>query len=301
MLEVHERGDGAVDVEWKMPAAGVPGAAPSPVLPARCHDASPRTTTTDAVGVTTRWTAACGDGTLVGEEVGVAGLGPAGAVVRVVLADGSVAQRLVVASSPTFAVPPAERAIDVAASYVRLGVAHILGGPDHLLFVFGLVLLAGTFRRIAATVTAFTLGHSVTLVAATLGLVALPQAPIECAIAASVFLLAVELARDPATPSAMRRRPWIMAASFGLLHGLGFAAALTGAGLPRTDVPLALLAFNVGIELGQIAFVAAVLAMRAAGAPLWRRLPAWGVRVPLYAMGSLAAFWWIERTAAIFF
>ena len=148
--------------------------------------------------------------------------------------------------------------------------------------------------------TAFTLGHSITLVAAALGLVALPQAPIEAAIAASVFLLAVELARDPAMPSAMRRRPWLMAASFGLLHGLGFAAALTDAGLPRTDVPIALFAFNVGIELGQVAFVAAVLAARAVGEPLWRRLPAWGFRAPLYAMGSLAAFWWIERTAALF-
>jgi hypothetical protein len=130
--------------------------------------------------------------------------------------------------------------------------------------------------------------------------VAPPQAPVEMAIAASVFVLAVELARDPARPSAMRRRPWLMAATFGLLHGLGFAAALANAGLPSDDVPLALFAFNCGIELGQLAFVAVVLAVRAAAAPAWRRLPAWGHRIPLYAMGSLAAFWWIERTAALF-
>jgi hydrogenase/urease accessory protein HupE len=300
LLELRERGAGSVGVEWKVPRAEVPGTAATPLLPARCRGASNPTTTMDAVGITTRWTVECGAGTLVGEEVGVTAPGPAGAVVRVVFADGRVVQQLVLPAAPRFTIPPAARVWDVVGAYVRLGIEHILGGPDHLLFVFGLILLAGTFRRIAATVTAFTLGHSITLVAAVLGVVALPQAPIEAAIAASVFFLAVELARDPAAPTVMRRRPWLMAASFGLLHGLGFAAALTDAGLPRTDVPLALLAFNAGIELGQVAFVAAVLAARAVGAPLWRRLPPWSVRAPLYAMGSLAAFWWIERTATLF-
>ncbi len=177
---------------------------------------------------------------------------------------------------------------------------HIVPGPDHLLFVFGLVLLAGRFRKVAATVTAFTVGHSLTLAAAVLGLVALPQAPIEMAIAASVLLLAIELAGDPATPSLIRRWSWAMAGVFGLLHGLGFAAALTGAGLPSTEVPAALVGFNAGIEAGQVVFVALVLAGRRLGEPVWQRLPAWGNRVPVYAMGSVAAFWWIERTAALF-
>jgi hydrogenase/urease accessory protein HupE len=300
LLELREGDAGSFDVVWKVPVAQVPGTAATPLLPAGCRDTSARTTVGDAVGVVTRWTVACGARGLVGEDVGVATPGPAGAVVRVVFADGRVAQQLVLSDRPRFTIPSATRARDVAGAYVRLGVAHILGGPDHLLFVFGLILLATTFRRVAATVTAFTVGHSVTLVAAALGLVAVPQAPIEAAIAGSVFLLAIELARDPASPSRMRRRPWLMAAAFGLLHGLGFAAALTDAGLPRTDVPLALFAFNVGIELGQVAFVASVLVVRAAGAPLWRRVPGWGLRVPLYAMGSLAAFWWIERTAALF-
>jgi hydrogenase/urease accessory protein HupE len=296
LLALVEHEGGAVDVEWKVPIARVPGTAPAPVLPPRCRDATPHESVSDGVGVRTSWRVECGEGSLVGERVGVHDPGPAGAVVRVVLRDGRVAQRLVLPPDVMFTIPAAERPWDLMRAYARLGIEHILTGPDHLLFVFGLVLLAGSFRRIAATVTAFTLGHSLTLALAVLGVVALPQAPIEMAIAASVFLLAVELARDPATPSFVRRQPWIMAALFGLLHGLGFAAALTDAGLPSTDVPLALFAFNVGIEAGQIGFVASVLALRALVAPVLRRLPAWSDRVPVYAMGSLAAYWWIERT-----
>jgi hydrogenase/urease accessory protein HupE len=299
MLELRERGAGSFDVEWKVPAAGVPGDAATPVLPGRCRDATPRTTARDALGVRVRWTVECGSAPLVGERIAVEAVGRSGAVVRVVLADGRVAQRLVLPDDPVFVVPAVAGAWTVVRGYLQLGIEHILSGPDHLLFVFGLVLLAGTFRRVAATVTAFTLGHSLTLTLAAL-VVAPPQAPVEMAIAASVFVLAVELARDPRHPSAMRRRPWLMATTFGLLHGLGFASALADAGLPPDDVPLALFAFNAGIELGQIAFVALVLAARAAFEPAWRRLPAWGHRVPLYAMGSLAAFWWIERTAALF-
>src|SRR5258705_13098092 len=128
----------------------------------------------------------------------------------------------------------------------------------------------------------------------------MPQAPMDVAIDASVFVHAVELARAPEPPSLMRRRPWAMAAVFGLLHGLGFAAALTDAGLARADVPIALFAFNLGIEAAQIAFVATVLGLRALCGTAIARLPAWGRHVPVYAMGSLAAFWWLERTVALF-
>jgi hydrogenase/urease accessory protein HupE len=140
----------------------------------------------------------------------------------------------------------------------------------------------------------------VTLSLAALGLVKLPTAPIEMLIAASVLALAAELAREPDRPTRMRRFPWAMAGTFGLLHGLGFAAALAGAGLPPGEIPLALFAFNVGIELGQLAVVLVVLA---AGRLLRRvplRLPSWARHVPVYAMGTLAAFWWFERTAALF-
>jgi hypothetical protein len=149
-------------------------------------------------------------------------------------------------------------------------------------------------------VTAFTVGHSITLTLAALGVVDLPSRAIEVGIAASVLALAVELARRPAVPTLMRRWPWVMAAAFGLLHGLGFAAALRDAGLPAGAIPLALFAFNLGIEIGQLAFVLVVLALRHAAGRLLGEMPAWARRAPLYVMGSLAASWWLERTIALF-
>ena len=302
LLEVRELGAGRVRVRWKVPILGVPGARVVPELPGDCRDLGPRKTASDASAVEIDWTAECGGEGLVGARIGVTGLAPSSppAVVRVVLADGRVAQGLVTADAPTLVVPARSHPLDVAWGYARLGVEHILSGPDHLLFVFGLVLLTTTTWQLLGTVTAFTLGHSVTLTAAVLGLVAVPVRPIEAAIAASVFLLAVEVARDPGSPSAIRRRPWVMAALFGLLHGFGFAAALTQAGLPQDEVPLALLAFNVGIEVGQAFFVVVVVALRALAGPIVARAPRWVTRVPVYAMGSLAAFWWMERTAALF-
>jgi hydrogenase/urease accessory protein HupE len=196
-------------------------------------------------------------------------------------------------------IPARPRVFDVARDYVRLGVAHILTGPDHLLFVFGLVLLAGTTRRIVATVTAFTLGHSITLSLAALGLVVVPSRPIEVAIAATVLALAVELARPRAATSLVHRRPWLMAAAFGLLHGLGFAAALREAGLPEGEVPLALFSFNVGIELGQIAFVLAVLVLRRAIRGVAPNVPGWLRQLPVYGMGTLAGYWWLDRVLAL--
>jgi hydrogenase/urease accessory protein HupE len=179
-----------------------------------------------------------------------------------------------------------------------MGIGHLLTGWDHLAFVLGLVLLVGDWRRLLGTVTSFTLGHSLTLSLAALGFVRLPAGPIEAAIALSILILAVELAhRD--RPSLLGRRPWLMAASFGLLHGLGFAGALAQVGLPVREIPLALLSFNVGIELGQIAFILAVLGLSFALSPLLRRLPAWTTAVPTYCIGSLAAFWLFQRLAAL--
>ncbi len=301
LLEIHELGSGAAEVTWKLPRTHPLGAGAVPRLPEGCRAVTPAATAGDGTGVTSRWRVECGSVSLAGERIGVDDLTalPSGAVVRIVFADGRVAEGILAGDRADFVVPAESRPWDVFAAYVCLGVGHILSGPDHLLFVFGLVLLAGATRRLLATVTAFTLGHSVTLTAAALGFVAVPVAPIEVAIAASVFVLAVELARGPGCASAIRRRPWVMAFAFGLLHGLGFAGALAEAGLPRDEIPLALLGFNLGIEAGQVAFVACVLAAGAALWPLARRLPPWGRWVPAYAMGSLAAFWWIERTAAL--
>jgi hydrogenase/urease accessory protein HupE len=184
----------------------------------------------------------------------------------------------------------------LAGAYARLGVEHILTGFDHLLFVLGLLLLVGQGRRLILTITAFTLAHSVTLAAGVLGLVSPPRAAVEAVIALSILLVAVECMKPG--PSLTRRAPWAVAFGFGLLHGFGFAGALEEIGLPPGQVPLALVSFNVGVELGQLAVIAvAFLVVKLAGtrAPSLRKL-----ETPLvYVMGTAAAFWTIERLSGL--
>jgi len=155
-------------------------------------------------------------------------------------------------------------------------------------------------RRVLGTITAFTVGHSITLTLAALGISTVPSAPVELAIALTIHVLALELARGTQRgPTLLGRFPWAMAFAFGLLHGFGFAGALREAGLPAGDVPRALFSFNVGIELGQLAFVLCMVAVGRALQGLRPRLPAWSVRVPAYAIGSVAVFWCCERAATM--
>jgi len=187
----------------------------------------------------------------------------------------------------------------VIEKFLPSGVHHILIGPDHLLFLVGLLLLGGSIRRLLLIVTAFTLAHSITLVAATLGWVHVPGPPVEAMIALSIVFVAAEIVRGlRGTPGLTARAPWVVAFSFGLLHGLGFAGALAEVGLPQKAIPTALFTFNVGVEIGQLIFVAAALAVGA----LLRRAPirrlAWMPYVAPYAIGVIAMFWVIERIGA---
>jgi hydrogenase/urease accessory protein HupE len=186
----------------------------------------------------------------------------------------------------------------VLSAYIGLGIEHILLGVDHLLFVLCLLLLVRGIHNLLATVTAFTLAHSITLAAATLGFIRVPVAPVEATIALSIVFLATELVRGGARRSVARSYPWLVAFTFGLLHGLGFAGALAEVGLPQGEIPLALFAFNVGVELGQLAFVAAVLSLMRFARLVPLRLPAWGPRAVGYMIGPVAAFWMIVRLAA---
>jgi hydrogenase/urease accessory protein HupE len=236
---------------------------------------------------------------LVGATLTVDGLvAPMSVVVRVVFADGSSVDGLLAGADARFDVPAAPSRLAVARDYLRLGLEHIATGPDHLLFVFGLVLLASTLRRLLATVTAFTVGHSLTLALATFGLVRVPARPVELLIALSVLWVAIEVARREGSEHPAGPEPWTMAGGFGLLHGLGFASVLSNAGLGAGALVLGLLAFNVGIEIGQLAFVLFVLALTPAVRRLLPLLPAWTTRVPLYVMGTLAAYWCFDRAAA---
>jgi len=221
-------------------------------------------------------------------------------LVRVELLDGSRSTVLVRPPRPWLELSTSSGALGVLGAYVRHGIEHILFGFDHLLFVLALILIVPRLRVLFATVTAFTLAHSITLALAALGVVHVPGPPVEAAIALSVLLLAAELVRlERGRPSLTSRWPWLVAFSFGLLHGFGFAGALSAVGLPQGDVPLALFAFNVGVELGQLAFIAAVLAVLALARKLVRSpgVERIALRGTSYAIGILAAFWLFERLA----
>lgn len=302
LLALTERAQGRVEVTWKRPLRVADGAARQPVLPAGCAFVESLGASSTDLSVTERWVVDCGAEGLVGRKVAVDGLDATrtDALLRITLSDGRVLQRVLRPDSASLQVPERTPRLEVARDFGAMGFEHILGGADHLLFVFGLVLLVGGRRHLLQTVTAFTVGHSITLSMAALGFVRFPSRPIEVMIAASVFWLAVELARGrDARSSWMRRRPWLMAGSFGLLHGLGFAGALAEAGLPEGEIPLALLSFNLGIEAGQLAFVAVVVAGALAMRRAMPSLPSWALRAPVYAMGSLAAFWCLERIAVL--
>lgn len=301
LFELQEMADGRIEVTWKAPNARVPGLDLQPIVPPECKRVGEVANNTEEDATISHWILDCGDGGLVGRTVGIAGLESTDALLRVALRSGSVDRRVLGAAHPTVTIAGQPTRWDVLRDYARLGSEHIAGGVDHLLFVFGLLLLTGGTRLLLATITAFTLGHSVTLALAALQIVSVPQAPVEVVIAITIYVLAVELARDVAPGATLlRRRPWAMAFCFGLLHGLGFAGALREAGLPANDVPLALLSFNVGIEIGQVTFVAAVLAGTAALRSLLATLPAWAYRVPVYAMGTASSYWILVRAAALF-
>jgi hydrogenase/urease accessory protein HupE len=224
-------------------------------------------------------------------------------LVRLERADGSVQLGRVLPVDPRFVVTASPGAFEVVQTYTVLGIEHILTGFDHLLFVLALVILVKGVRRLIATITAFTVAHSLTLVAATLGWVHVPGPPVEAAIALSIMFVAAEFVHSRQGMNGLTERfPWIVAFTFGLLHGFGFASALSQVGLPQTAIPVALLFFNVGVEIGQLLFIAFVFAVIALARQVLRRFampqPAWTWRVPPYAIGSVAAFWAIQRIVA---
>ena len=303
LLELKTLGDGLAEVAWKTSRLRPRGADIRPVLPAGCPALADPTVDEDQQSVTLRWTIQCPGGQgLVGREVAVLGLEATriDVLVRVALADGRIVSTVLRAGDSEFLIPARPEKGQVLEAYIGLGFEHILSGPDHLLFVLGLILIVLGLRPLVKTVTAFTVGHSITLSIVALGLVRVPSALIEILIAGSVLLLAVELTtRTPERPSLLRRKPWLMALFFGLLHGMGFAGALAEIGLPDDEIPLALFAFNVGIELGQLAFVAVILAAGALLRGPLSHTPDWLRPAPAYAIGSLAVYWILERTAAI--
>ena len=221
-------------------------------------------------------------------------------LVRVERLDGTTLVSRIAPSEPSFVLVNSPGSLAVAGTYFVLGVEHILLGIDHLLFVLALLLVVKGTRRLIATITAFTVAHSVALAAATLGLVNVPSGPVEAVIALSIVFVASEIVHEKRGKEGLTARaPWIVALVFGLLHGFGFAGALHEIGLPGHAIPLALFLFNVGVEAGQLLFVAAVLGLIT---PFLRPLeatPSWATWFPAYAIGAVAMFWTMERVAAL--
>jgi hydrogenase/urease accessory protein HupE len=222
------------------------------------------------------------------------------AVVRAELLDGRSWTAIARPSQPWVELEATRGMSAIARDFVRQGVEHILSGADHLLFVFGLLLIVRRPWMLVKTITAFTIAHSITLAAATLGYVQPPGPPIEAAIAMSILFLGVEVLRAQLGGTSFTiRHPWVVAFAFGLLHGFGFASALSAAGLPPSDVPLALVSFNVGVELGQLAFVALVLLLAGSLRPLKVRWPRPAELLPAYVVGTFGAFWLVQRLTAM--
>ena len=224
-------------------------------------------------------------------------------LVRFEMLDGRKGATIVRPSQPWFESDAAPSKLRVAGAYLRLGIEHIWSGIDHLLFILALMILVKGTRRLIATVTAFTVAHSITLAGATLGFVHVPQKPVEACIALSIVFVACEIVHARQGWQGWTERwPWIVAITFGLLHGFGFAGALNAVGLPQTAIPVALLFFNVGVEIGQLLFIAAILSIMTLGRWLIRRTaipqPAWAWRVAPYSIGGIAAFWMVQRIAA---
>ncbi len=301
-LELRQIGAETYAVLWKVPGRGEDlRLALYPELPAGSENLSaPRSAFYDNA-LTERWTVRRAGG-LSGGTIRIAGLEATvtDALVRIERLDGSVQVARLPPSSPSFTVESAPGAMQVAATYVRLGIEHILLGYDHLLFVLALMLVVAGGWALVKTITAFTVAHSITLGLAVLGVLHVPQPPVEAAIALSIPLLAAEIVRrNGGRPSLTLRAPWAVAFAFGLLHGLGFAGALLDAGLPQRDIPLALLAFNVGVEAGQLLFIGTVVAL-ALLFSRWRLPAAMAVHARpalAYAIGTLSTFWFIDRLA----
>ena len=308
-LELKQTGPETYDVLWKVPGRGEDLRLGLYVeLPAGTTNLSePRASFVNSA-FAERWSVKRVGG-LTGGTIHIAGLAATmtDVLVRLERLDGTTQVIRLTPHQPSFVVEAAPSTLEVARTYLTLGVEHILLGVDHLLFVLALLILVKGWRRLVGTITAFTVAHSFTLAVATLGFVRVPGPPVEAVIALSIAFVACEIVhRRQGRTGLTERWPWIVAFTFGLLHGFGFASALHEAGLPQNAIPLALLLFNVGVELGQLLFIASVMAALTGVAFIGRRLSQLGIdskpayaaseTAAAYAIGSVAAFWLIERT-----
>ncbi len=296
-LELRESAADEFSVLWKVPALGDLRLGLYVRLPETCKPKAEPVKAMTGGAFLERWNVICHDG-LKGQAITIDGLRATvtDVLARIEYRNGTTEIARLRPESPSFVVTGAQSGIEVAWTYFRLGVEHILSGLDHLLFVFALILLIHDRWVLAKTITAFTLAHSITLAGASLGYFSLPQKPVEATIALSIAFVASELIKmKPGERRLSETYPWIMAFTFGLLHGFGFAGALKEIGLPQSDVPLALLTFNLGVEAGQLMFVAAVLVVFRAVTALVKVPLAPARLVVAYLIGTAAMIWLVAR------
>jgi hydrogenase/urease accessory protein HupE len=301
-LELRQTGPETYSFLWKKPSGGEVEIQIAPVIPKECRLATPDRQQLTPGAVIVRGTLTC-QGGLAGKTIAIDGLESTvtDVLVRLHHADGRLESHLLRPDTPSVTLggvtTPAERALN----YVRLGIQHILLGGDHLLFILGLMLIVSDRWMLVKTITAFTLAHSITLAVATLGYARAPLPPLNAAIALSILFLGPEIVRTWRGQTSLTiRHPWVVAFAFGLLHGFGFASGLAAMGLPKAEIPLALLLFNVGVELGQLAFVLFVILLERSFRALEVRWPRLVEHLPGYVVGTLGAFWTIQRTAVLF-
>lgn len=297
-LDVRALANGEISVVWKTPAQATSSVPMLPIMPENCELRSETPWFPEGTGKVLRQQWSCAVESLEGQILGVSGLAAnqSSAVVSVRPRPEVFFQAVLTAEEPAFMVPEQRSGVATALHYLWLGAEHIAIGTDHLFFVAGLLLLVGWGTRLVYTVTAFTLGHSITLAMVSLGVVTNPEALIEWLIAVSIWVLAFELSNSEKR-SRLWERPWYLAGAFGLLHGMGFAGALAETGLPQMYLPTALLFFNVGIEIGQLAFIAL---LTVAGVLISKISKAgWLQLAPVYLLGAVSTFWVLDRTGSL--
>ncbi|CAN7260713.1 HupE/UreJ family protein [Phenylobacterium sp. LjRoot225] len=307
-LEIRQEAPDRFLVTWKQPTAGDVAVRLAPRLSNGWLETAPAESFASPGFLIRAWRVRDeGPDPLAGRTLAIEGLDQTitDALVRVELADGRSLETILRPDSPQITLAFQGGPGLAVPAYFRLGMEHILTGIDHLMFVLGLLLLVGVRWRMLQAITAFTVAHSLTLGASALGWVTAPSAVIEALVALSIVFVACELANRLRGQAGLTARfPWLIAFTFGLLHGFAFAGALVEVGLPKDAIPLSLLLFNLGVEAGQLIFVGAAILAILALRPVRARLPAiadrLALRLPPYAIGSFAAFWVLERTAAAF-
>jgi hydrogenase/urease accessory protein HupE len=298
-LELREIGQNTYSFLWKKPTGGEVEIYIAPVIPDECRLTTPGRQQLTPGAVIVRGTLQC-EGGIQGKTLAIDGLEATitDVIVRVHHADGRLESHLLKPVNPSVTLGAKTTGWQRSRAYLRLGVQHILLGVDHLLFVLGLLLIVANRWVLLKTITSFTVAHSITLAIATLGYASAPIPPLNAAIALSILFLGPEIVRRwRGQTSFTIRHPWVVAFAFGLLHGFGFASGLTTMGLPQAEIPLALLLFNVGVEIGQTFFVLIIVMLERSFRILEIHWPRWAEALPAYAVGGLGAFWTIQRVA----